>query len=130
MSDPIRHLQGADCMDGHILEAGGKARVVIRDGAVVEIKEPVIRSCPLAARFASCADPLFSCASGAVCCIAGSRALLQAGVCIPVSSMRDAGRDLVLERIRRRSGKDRHPRRSPPLSRAARPGTAAVSRHG
>ncbi|QSZ66066.1 DUF2099 family protein [Methanofollis aquaemaris] len=38
-------------MDEHIIEAAGKARVVIRDGKVVEVGEPVIRSCPLAERF-------------------------------------------------------------------------------
>lgn len=40
-------------MDEHIIEAVGKARVVVRDGKVVEVGEPVIRSCPLAARFSS-----------------------------------------------------------------------------
>jgi putative methanogenesis marker protein 8 len=39
-------------MDEHIIEAAGKCRVVVRDGNVVEIGEPVITDCPLAKRFA------------------------------------------------------------------------------
>lgn len=38
--------------DEHIIEAVGKTQVVVRDGRVVEVGEPLIRSCPLAARFA------------------------------------------------------------------------------
>lgn len=38
--------------DEHIIEAIGRCRVVIRDGRVVEVGEPVIRDCPLARRFA------------------------------------------------------------------------------
>ncbi|TAJ44702.1 methanogenesis marker 8 protein [Methanofollis fontis] len=37
--------------DEHIIEAIGRARVVVRDGQVVEVGEPLIRSCPLAERF-------------------------------------------------------------------------------
>jgi putative methanogenesis marker protein 8 len=40
-----------DCGD-HIIEAIGKCRIVIRDGAVIEVGEPVIADCPLAKRFA------------------------------------------------------------------------------
>lgn len=36
----------------HIIEAIGKCRIVIRDGAVIEVGEPVIADCPLAKRFA------------------------------------------------------------------------------
>jgi putative methanogenesis marker protein 8 len=36
----------------HIIEAIGKCRVVIRNGEVVEVGEPMIRDCPLAKRFA------------------------------------------------------------------------------
>ncbi len=36
----------------HIIEAAGKARVVIRDGQVVSVEHGVLTSCPLAARFA------------------------------------------------------------------------------
>jgi putative methanogenesis marker protein 8 len=42
-----------DPSDGeHIIEAIGRCRVVIRNGEVVEVGEPVIRDCPLAKRFA------------------------------------------------------------------------------
>ncbi|MDD1712692.1 MAG: DUF2099 family protein [Methanoregulaceae archaeon] len=36
----------------HIIEAIGRCRVVIRNGQVIEVGEPVIRDCPLAKRFA------------------------------------------------------------------------------
>lgn len=36
----------------HIIEAIGRCRVIIRDGEVVEVGEPIIRDCPLAKRFA------------------------------------------------------------------------------
>ncbi|MDT8357972.1 MAG: DUF2099 family protein [Methanomicrobiaceae archaeon] len=39
--------------DEHIIEAIGKARVVVRDGKVVEVGPPLIEACPLAARFSS-----------------------------------------------------------------------------
>lgn len=39
-------------MDEHVLETLGKAKVVIRDGRVVKVGTPLIRSCPLAKRFA------------------------------------------------------------------------------
>ena len=39
--------------DEHIIEAIGKARVVVRDGKVVEVGRPLIEACPLAARFSS-----------------------------------------------------------------------------
>jgi putative methanogenesis marker protein 8 len=38
--------------DEHVVEAIGRARVVIREGRVVEVGEPVIEDCPLARRFA------------------------------------------------------------------------------
>ena len=38
--------------DEHVIEAIGRARVVIREGSVVEVGEPVIEDCPLARRFA------------------------------------------------------------------------------
>jgi len=38
--------------DEHIIEAIGKVRVVIRNGRVAEVGEPVISRCPLAKRFA------------------------------------------------------------------------------
>jgi putative methanogenesis marker protein 8 len=42
-----------DPSDGeHIIEAIGRCRVVIRNGEVVDVGEPVIRDCPLAKRFA------------------------------------------------------------------------------
>jgi len=34
-------------VDEHVVEALGKARIVIRDGKVVEIGEPQIKYCPL-----------------------------------------------------------------------------------
>jgi len=42
-----RHWQ-----DEHVVEAIGRTRVVIRQGKVVEVGEPLIRDCPLARRFA------------------------------------------------------------------------------
>jgi len=38
--------------DEHIIEASGRARIVIRNGMVVEVGDPLIRDCPLAKRFA------------------------------------------------------------------------------
>lgn len=38
--------------DEHVIEAIGRTRVVIRNGRVVEVGEPVIGDCPLARRFA------------------------------------------------------------------------------
>jgi putative methanogenesis marker protein 8 len=38
--------------DEHIIEAIGRSRIVIRDGAIVEIGEAQVRECPLAKRFA------------------------------------------------------------------------------
>lgn len=38
-------------MDEHVMEALGRTRIVIREGKVVEVGEPLIRSCPLASRF-------------------------------------------------------------------------------
>jgi putative methanogenesis marker protein 8 len=38
--------------DEHVIEAIGRCRVVIRNGQVVEVGEPLIRDCPLAKRFA------------------------------------------------------------------------------
>jgi len=38
--------------DEHVLEAIGRTRVVVRDGVVVEVGSPLIRSCPLARKFA------------------------------------------------------------------------------
>lgn len=38
--------------DEHIIEAIGKTKIVVRDGRVVEVGKPLIRSCPLAEKFA------------------------------------------------------------------------------
>jgi putative methanogenesis marker protein 8 len=38
--------------DEHVIEAIGRCRIVIRNGQVVEVGEPLIRDCPLAKRFA------------------------------------------------------------------------------
>ncbi|MGQ9759918.1 MAG: methanogenesis marker 8 protein [Candidatus Methanomethylicaceae archaeon] len=38
-------------LDEHVMEALGRTKVVIRGGVVVEVGEPMIRSCPLAKRF-------------------------------------------------------------------------------
>jgi len=38
--------------DEHIIEAIGRSRIVIREGRVVEVGEPLISDCPLAKRFA------------------------------------------------------------------------------
>ncbi|MCQ1538779.1 DUF2099 family protein [Methanocalculus taiwanensis] len=38
--------------DEHIIEANGRARIVIRNGNVMEVGDPLIRDCPLAKRFA------------------------------------------------------------------------------
>ena len=38
--------------DEHILEAIGRSRIIIRNGAIVEIGESKITECPLAKRFA------------------------------------------------------------------------------
>ena len=41
-----------DHPDEHIIEAIGRCRIIIRDGEVVSVTEPLIRECPLARRFA------------------------------------------------------------------------------
>ena len=46
--------------DEHIMEAIGKCRVVIRDGQVVEVSEPVISECPLTNRMACPIDTITS----------------------------------------------------------------------
>ena len=38
--------------DEHIIEAIGRCRVVVRNGKVVEVSDPIIADCPLAKRFA------------------------------------------------------------------------------
>lgn len=38
--------------DEHVIEAIGRCRVVIRNGRVVEVGEPLLKDCPLARRFA------------------------------------------------------------------------------
>jgi putative methanogenesis marker protein 8 len=38
--------------DEHVLEAIGKARIVVRNGNVVEVGPPLLKKCPLARRFA------------------------------------------------------------------------------
>jgi putative methanogenesis marker protein 8 len=47
----MRKIMEKDCGE-HIIEAIGKCRIVIRDGEVVEVGDPVIADCPLAKRFA------------------------------------------------------------------------------
>ena len=42
----------ADQQDEHIIEASGRARIIIRNGTVMEVGNPLIRDCPLAKRFA------------------------------------------------------------------------------
>lgn len=34
-------------MDEHVIEGLGKARIVVRDGKVVEVGEPMISYCPI-----------------------------------------------------------------------------------
>ena len=41
-----------ECTDEHIIEAIGRCRVVVRNGKVVEVSDPIIADCPLAKRFA------------------------------------------------------------------------------
>jgi putative methanogenesis marker protein 8 len=38
--------------DEHIIEANGRCRIIIRNGQVAEVGEPLIKDCPLARRFA------------------------------------------------------------------------------
>ncbi|WAC04212.1 MAG: DUF2099 family protein [Methanoregula sp.] len=38
--------------DEHIIEAIGRCRIVVRNGIVVEVGDPIIKDCPLAKRFA------------------------------------------------------------------------------
>jgi putative methanogenesis marker protein 8 len=47
----MRNIMEKDCGE-HIIEAIGKCRIVIRDGEVVEVGDPIIADCPLAKRFA------------------------------------------------------------------------------
>jgi len=44
--------------DEHIIEAIGRCRIVIRNGKVVEVGEPRIRTCPLAKKFAIPVSPI------------------------------------------------------------------------
>ncbi len=48
----------AEERDEHIIEAIGRCRIVIRDGKVVEVGEPAIRTCPLAKKFAYPVSPI------------------------------------------------------------------------
>jgi putative methanogenesis marker protein 8 len=41
-----------DKKDEHVLEAIGRARIVVRNGEVVEVGPPLLKKCPLARRFA------------------------------------------------------------------------------
>jgi putative methanogenesis marker protein 8 len=52
---------------------------------------------------ATSSDLVTSCASGAIREIAGARALLQAGIAIPIFAMTTKGKDLVIEKIRQGS---------------------------
>ena len=45
-------LPRADIPDEHILEAIGRCRVIVRNGEVVSVSDPIIADCPLARRFA------------------------------------------------------------------------------
>jgi len=47
-----RKPSGGHREDEHVVEAIGRTRIVIRQGKVVEVGEPLIRDCPLARRFA------------------------------------------------------------------------------
>lgn len=38
-------------MDEHVMEALGRTRIVVRNGKVVDVGKPLIKSCPLASRF-------------------------------------------------------------------------------
>jgi len=44
--------------DTHVLEAIGRCRVLVRDGKVIEVGVPRVRSCPLAKRFGLPVDPV------------------------------------------------------------------------
>jgi putative methanogenesis marker protein 8 len=44
--------------DTHVLEAIGRCRVIVRDGKVIEVGVPRVRSCPLARRFGLPVDPI------------------------------------------------------------------------
>lgn len=54
-----------------------------------------------AATVAAAADLVMTCASGTVREIAGPRALVQAGVSVPVYAMTERGKDLIIEKVRR-----------------------------
>ena len=49
---------------------------------------------------ASSADLVTSCASGTIREIAGKKALMQAGVAVPIFAMTRNGKNLILEKIR------------------------------
>jgi putative methanogenesis marker protein 8 len=42
----------------HVIEAIGRCRVVVRDGKVIEVGVPMVKSCPLARRFGLPVDPI------------------------------------------------------------------------
>lgn len=46
------------CEDEHIIEAVGRCRIVIRNGVVEEVGDPLIEECPLAKRFAVPVDKI------------------------------------------------------------------------
>ena len=50
--------------------------------------------------FASSADLMTSCASGTMRQVAGKKALLQAGVAVPIFAMTKKGKDIIIEKIR------------------------------
>jgi putative methanogenesis marker protein 8 len=77
--------------DEHIIEAIGKTRIVVRDGRVVEVGRPLIRSCPLAEKF-SC--PVHEMTEGAIRANIEER-MRAFGMCTPDRQVTDRS-DFVL----------------------------------
>jgi putative methanogenesis marker protein 8 len=52
----MSHIQGKQ--NTHVMEAIGRCRVIVRDGKVIEVGVPMVKSCPLARRFGLPVDPI------------------------------------------------------------------------
>lgn len=85
-----------------VADAGSAATIRQMDpGAVIVVVHVTGMSRDEAALAAGAADLVTACASGTVREVAGPRALVQAGVSVPVYAMTGAGKELIIEKIHR-----------------------------
>jgi len=85
-----------------VADAGSAATIRQMDpDAVIVVVHTTGMSREDAALAAGAADLVTACASATVREVAGPRALVQAGVSVPVYAMTDAGKEILIEKIRR-----------------------------